>query len=68
MSIRRYRKLGNNTYVYEEESYWDTEKQQGRKKLRYLGKQDPKTKKITPSSFRFAPHRKLRPRVVGCCS
>jgi len=62
MAIKRHRKLGNHTYVYEEESYWDSEKKQGRKKLTYIGKLDPKTKKV------IAAKKKLNSLPTSCRS
>ena len=38
------------TYAYESISYWDKEKQQPRSKRKYIGKVDPVTKEIIPSS------------------
>lgn len=42
-------KIKGNIYLYEVESYWDTEKQQARQRRKYLGKKDPNTNEpVTP--------------------
>lgn len=38
------------TYVYEDEPYWDKEKQQGRHKRKLVGKRDPITKELIPTN------------------
>jgi len=42
-------RIGRHIYVYEVQSYWDSEKKQPRQKRKYLGKKDPETGEvITP--------------------
>ena len=36
-------KIKGHIYLYEVESYWDSEKKQARQRRKYLGKKDPKT-------------------------
>jgi transposase len=38
-------RIGNHTYLYEVESYWDREKKQPRQRRKYLGKKNPETGK-----------------------
>ena len=49
MSFLVKQKSGNNTYVYEVESYWDKEKKQPRQHKKIIGKIDPVTGKIVPT-------------------
>ncbi len=43
MSFVIEKSVGNNVYLYEITSFWDSEKKQPRQKRTYLGKKDPKT-------------------------
>ena len=48
MAFLRVRETKSGKYHYQVEAYWDKEKQQPRKKEIYLGKENPKTGKVTP--------------------
>jgi transposase len=48
-------KIGNHTYLYEVESYWDPEKKQPRQRRKYLGKKDPESGQLVRSRTRVAP-------------
>lgn len=50
--IQQYHKDTNTTYVYESTSYWDAEKGQSRSKRKCIGKIDPATGEIVPTSKR----------------
>lgn len=50
--VRQYHKDTDTTYVYESESYWDTEKKQSRSRRRLIGKIDPATGEIVPCGKR----------------
>lgn len=52
--VKLYNKERDVTYVYESYSYWDKEKKQPRSKRKLIGKIDPETGDIVPTS----PHRK----------
>lgn len=41
MSYTIEQRIGNHTYLYEVESYWDSEKKQPRQRRKYLGRKDP---------------------------
>ena len=57
MSISKsYNKQNGVTYVYEViENYWDKEKKQSRSKRKLIGKIDPATGEIVPTSSRGRP-------------
>ena len=57
MSISKsYNKQNGVTYVYEViENYWDKEKKQSRSKRKLIGKIDPMTGEIVPTSSRGRP-------------
>ena len=55
MSYRCEQKIGNGVYVYEVESYWDSEKHQARQRRTYLGKKDPQSGKLVKKQVRSAP-------------
>ena len=57
MSISKsYNKQNDVTYVYEViENYWDKEKKQSRSKRKLIGKIDPVTGEIVPTSSRGRP-------------
>jgi len=56
MSYTIEQKIGRHIYVYEVESYWDSEKRQPRQRRRYLGKKDPDTGEvITPRKSKRLP-------------
>ncbi len=56
MSYTIEQKIGKHIYVYEVESYWDSEKKQPRQRRRYLGKKDPETGEvITPRKSKQLP-------------
>ena len=59
MSISKsYNKQNGVTYVYEViENYWDKEKKQSRSKRKLIGKIDPVTGEIVPTSSRGRPKR-----------
>jgi hypothetical protein len=48
-------RIGNHTYLYEVESYWDREKKQPRQRRKYLGKKDPETGKPFRPQTRNSP-------------
>jgi transposase len=48
-------KIGNHTYLYEVESYWDPEKKQPRQRRKYLGKKDPESGQLVRPRTRVAP-------------
>lgn len=48
-------RIGNHTYLYEVESYWDREKKQPRQRRTYLGKKDPETGKVFRPQTRNIP-------------
>ena len=50
--IKQYHKDTNTTYVYESESYWDTELKQARSRRRCIGKIDPETGEMVPTGKR----------------
>lgn len=50
--VKQYHKDTGITYVYESESYWDAEKQQGRSRRKCIGKIDPETGEIVPTGKR----------------
>ena len=50
--IKQYHKDTDTTYVYDSQSYWDTEKGQSRSKRKLLGKLDPETGEIIPTGQR----------------
>jgi hypothetical protein len=58
MSFKIEQKIGNHVYIYEVQSYWDSDKKQSRQKRVYVGKKDPKTGKVIPSKP------KMRPKLV----
>jgi len=58
MSFKVEQRIGNNIYIYEVQSYWDSEKKQARQKRIYLGKKDPVTGKTIPAKP------KMRPKLV----
>jgi len=50
MSYKVERKINGNIYIYETESYWDSEKKQARQRSKYLGpKEKSETKKLKHS-------------------
>ena len=50
MSYKVERKINGNVYLYETESYWDSEKKQARQRSKYLGpKEKAETKKLKHS-------------------
>lgn len=53
--IQHYDKRVGITYVYESESYYDSEKKQSRSKRKLIGKIDPETGKIVPTGKRGRP-------------
>lgn len=50
--IKQYHKETDTTYVYESESYWDSEKKQSRSRRKLIGKLDPHTGEIIPTGKR----------------
>lgn len=50
-------KIGKHVYVYEVESYWDSQKKQPRQKRRYIGKKDLETGEI------IGPKKGIRPKL-----
>lgn len=48
-------RIGNHTYLYEVESYWDPEKKQPRQRRKYLGRKDPGSGKPVRSRSRTTP-------------
>jgi transposase len=48
-------KIGNHTYLYEVESYWDPEKKQPRQRRKYLGKKDPEGGQLVRPRTRVVP-------------
>lgn len=52
-TIRMKKKDG--IYIYESTSYWNKEKKAPRTKMRYLGKEDPETKKIISPGKKWIP-------------
>lgn len=50
--VKLYNKERDVTYVYESVSYWDKEKKQPRSKRKLIGKIDPDTGEIVPTSPR----------------
>lgn len=50
--IKKYNPKVNTTYVYESISYWDKELKQPRSKRKLIGKIDPVTGEIVPTSGR----------------
>ncbi len=50
--VKLYNKERGVTYVYESISYWDKEKKQPRSKRKLIGKIDPDTGEIVPTSPR----------------
>lgn len=52
-------KRGERTYVYEETSYWDSSKKQGRKQLTYIGKVDAESGEV------IAPKKRLESKPVS---
>ena len=63
MSISKsYNKQNNTTYVYEViENYWDKEKKQSRSKRKLIGKIDPVTGEMIPTSSRGRPRKSEDP-------
>ena len=55
MSYTIEQKIGNHTYLYEVESYWDPEKKQPRQRRKYLGKKDPESGHLVRPRTRGAP-------------
>lgn len=55
MSYTIEQKIGNHTYLYEVESYWDPEKKQPRQRRKYLGKKDPESGQLVRPRTRVAP-------------
>lgn len=50
--IKKYNKKNNTTYVYDSVSYWDKELKQPRSKRKLIGKIDPVTGDVVPTSGR----------------
>ena len=50
--INLYNKKLNVTYVYDSVSYWDKDLKQPRSKRKLIGKRDPVTNEIIPTSGR----------------
>ena len=50
-------KRTGTTYVYESESYWDKEKKQSRSKRKLIGKIDPVTGEMVPTSSKGRPRK-----------
>jgi transposase len=51
MSYTIEQRIGDHTYLYEVESFWDPEKKQPRQRRKYLGKKDPESgKPVRPQS------------------
>ena len=50
--VKLYNRERNVTYVYESTSYWDKDKKQPRSKRKLIGKIDPETGEIVPTSPR----------------
>lgn len=50
--VKLYNRDRDVTYVYESESYWDKEKKQPRSRRKLIGKIDPETGEIVPTSTR----------------
>jgi hypothetical protein len=51
MSYTIEQRIGDHTYLYEVESFWDPEKKQSRQRRKYLGKKDPESgKPVRPRS------------------
>jgi transposase len=48
-------RIGNHTYLYEVESYWDPEKKQPRQRRKYLGRKDAESGKPVRSRSRTTP-------------
>lgn len=53
--IRQYHRDTNTTYVYESTYYYDPEKKQSRSKRKLIGKVDPKTGEVVPTSGKRGP-------------
>lgn len=50
--VKQYHKDTDTTYVYESDSYWDSEKGQSRSRRKLIGKLDPETGEIIPTARR----------------
>lgn len=48
-------KIKGQIYLYEVESYWDSDKKQARQKRRYLGKKDPETGAVVTPIRSYVP-------------
>lgn len=48
--VKQFHPDTNTTYVYESTSYWDPEKGQSRAKRKLLGKEDPVTGELIPTT------------------
>jgi hypothetical protein len=55
MSYTIEQRIGNHTYLYEVESYWDPEKKQPRQRRKYLGRKDAESGKPIRSRSRTTP-------------
>ena len=55
MSYTIEQRIGDHTYLYEVESFWDPEKKQPRQRRKYLGKKVLKVENL------FDPEAKIRP-------
>ncbi len=55
MSFTIDQKIGKYIYVYEVESYWDSEKKQPRQRRKYIGKRDPETGEIVNPKRGYVP-------------
>lgn len=58
MTYRIDQKIGKYIYVYEVQSYWDSQKKQARQKQKYISKKDSITGKIS------TPRKGFTPRIV----
>ena len=57
--IEHYDKRVGITYVYESESYYDSEKHQSRSKRKLIGKIDPETGKMVPTGKKGRPSKNI---------
>ena len=56
MSYTIEQRIGDHTYLYEVESFWDPEKKQPRQRRKYLGKKGPETGKPVRPRSQNTPH------------
>ncbi|MCD8154949.1 MAG: hypothetical protein LUF78_09750 [Clostridiales bacterium] len=61
MAIVKYKNQSGITYAYESISVWDPEKKQARPKRKYLGRGDPETGEIIPTTGKRGRPKKSEP-------